>query len=65
MDGLSIKDSKAVPARRIVTVALTFWSSDPKLRAWNEVFAVAELEGRAIGQTWGVSGPVFKCVPEI
>jgi hypothetical protein len=65
MDGLSIKDSKAVPARRIVSVALTFWSSDPKLRAWNEVFAVAELEGRAIGQTWGVSGPVFKCVPEI
>jgi len=48
-----------------VTAAVTFWSADPKLRAWNEIFAVAELEGRAIGQSWGVSGYLFRCVPEI
>jgi hypothetical protein len=65
MDGLSIKDPKAEPPRRIVMVGITFWSANPKLRSWNEVFAVAELEGRKMGDSWGVTGQLFRCVPEI
>jgi hypothetical protein len=65
MDGLSIKDPKAAPPRRLVTVAITFWSADAKLRPWNDLLAVAELEGRRMGDSWGVSGRLFKCVPEL
>jgi hypothetical protein len=65
MDGLSVKDPAAAPPRRIVTAAITFWSVEPALRAWNDVFVLAELEGRAMGDSWGVSGPVYRCVPEI
>ncbi len=65
MDGLSIRDSRAEPPRRIVTVGITFWSANPKLRSWNDVFALGELEGRKMGDSWGVSGSLFKCVPEI
>jgi hypothetical protein len=65
MDGLSVRDPKAQPPRRIVTVGITFWTVEPKLQAWNEVFAVAEMEGRAIGQSWGIRGPLYKCIPEV
>ncbi len=65
MDGLSIKDPRAEPPRRMVTAGITFWSAEPKLRSWNEVFAVAELEGRKMGASWGVIGQLCKCSPEI
>ena len=65
MDGISIKDSKASPARRIVTTGITLWSSDPTLRAWNDTYLVAETIGRAIGTGWGVSGDLYRCVSEL
>jgi hypothetical protein len=65
MDGISVRDPKARPPRRIVTAGLTFWTTDPKLRPWNEVYAITEMDGRPIGQSWGVTGPLFSCLPEI
>jgi hypothetical protein len=65
LDGISIRDPASNPPRRIVTVGITFWTAEERLRAWNEVFAVAELEGRAVGKSWGVTGNLLKCVSEI
>ena len=65
MDGLSIRDSSRTPPRRIVTTSMFFWSVDPKLRPWNDAFVVAEMEGRAMGESWGVSGNLFKCIAEV
>ncbi len=65
MDGISVRDPAAQPPRRIVTVGLTFWSPNPVLKAWNDIYAVAELVGRAVGDSWGVAGPLYRCVTEI
>lgn len=65
MDGLSIRDASVQPPRRVVTASLTFWSPEAALRSWNEAFVVTEMEGKPVGNSWGVAGPVFRCVPEI
>lgn len=65
MDGISIKDAKANPPRRIVTSGITLWSADSRYRSWNEVYLVAEMEGRALGQSWGVVGNLYRCIPEL
>ncbi|MDE1822000.1 MAG: hypothetical protein KGJ23_12510 [Euryarchaeota archaeon] len=65
MDGISVRDPKADPPRRIVTTGLTFWSPDEELRPWNNVYLVAELKGGKMGESWGVAGAVFRCVPEL
>ena len=65
MDGISIKDSKASPPRRIVTTGITLWSTDPTLRTWNDTYLVAETVGRAMGTSWGVSGDLYRCVSEL
>ncbi len=65
MDGLSVRDPAAQPPRRVVTVGLTFWTTDAALKPWNEAYFVAELEGGAIGESWGVVGPLYRCVAEL
>jgi len=65
MDGLSIRDAKASPPRRVVVTGITLWSADPKLRSWNDAYLIAELEGKAMGNTWGVVGQLYRCVPEL
>jgi hypothetical protein len=65
MDGISIKDKNASPPRRIVTTGITLWSSDPSLSAWNAEYLLAELQGGPVGDSWGVAGSVYRCVPEI
>ena len=65
MDGLSVRDAKANPPRRLVVTGITLWTSDPKLRSWNDAYLVAEMEGRAMGDTWGVAGNLNRCVPEL
>lgn len=65
MDGLSIRDPKATPPRRVVTTGITLWTPDPKYRAWNDVYLVAETLGRPIGSSWGVSGDLYRCVSEL
>lgn len=65
MDGISISDGTASPPRRIVTTGITLWSSDPRLRSWNESYLVAETVGRAMGKSWGVSGDLYRCVSEL
>lgn len=64
MDGISIKDPSAHPARRIVTCGITLWSAHARLRPWTETYLLAELEGRAMGKSWGVAGHLFKCLSE-
>ncbi|MGA7923417.1 MAG: hypothetical protein WCA77_05520 [Thermoplasmata archaeon] len=65
MDGISVKDAKANPPRRIVTTGITLWSSDPGFRSWNETYLIAETVGTAMGTRWGVSGDLYKCVSEL
>ncbi|MGI0129124.1 MAG: hypothetical protein ACREEC_03075 [Thermoplasmata archaeon] len=65
MDGISIKDAQASSPRRIVTTGITFWTPDPRFRQWNDVYALAEMEGRAMGTSWGVVGSLYRCVPEL
>jgi hypothetical protein len=65
MDGLSIRDPKVSPPRRIVVTGITLWSADPKLRSWNDAYLIAELEGQAMGDTWGVVGQLYRCVPQL
>ena len=65
MDGISIKDEKANPPRRIVTMGITLWTADPKLRPWNDTYLVAETIGGRMGKSWGVSGTLYQCVPEL
>ncbi|MDG6983463.1 MAG: hypothetical protein JRN28_02780 [Nitrososphaerota archaeon] len=65
MDGLSLRDPKANPPRRQVVAGITFWTADPKFRSWNDVYLVAELEGRAVGNAWGVVGNLYQCIPEL
>ncbi len=65
MDGLSLRDPKANPPRRLVVAGITLWTADPKFRSWNDAYLVAELEGRAVGKTWGVVGNLYQCVPEV
>lgn len=65
MDGISIKDAKANPPRRMVTTGITLWSPDPKLQSWNEAYLVAETVGGAMGTSWGVSGNLYRCVFEL
>jgi hypothetical protein len=64
IDGISILEAGTNPPVRIGLVALTFRSADPKLKKWNGVFAVAEYRGQAVGETWGLVGTVYRCVPE-
>jgi hypothetical protein len=63
MDGLSIVDEGTDPPVRVGLVALTFRAGDPKLSRWNSVLAVAEYHGKTIGETWGLVGTVYQCVP--
>ena len=65
MDGLSIRDPKSDPPRRLVVAGITLWTTDPKLQSWNDEYLVAELEGGAIGESWGVFGNLYRCVPEL
>jgi hypothetical protein len=65
MDGISIKDAKADPPRRIVTTGITLWSSEARFRSWNETYLVAETVGRAMGASWGVSGDLYRCISEL
>ena len=65
MDGLSVRDPKASPPRRLVVSGITLWTTDPKLRSWNDAYLVAELEGRPMGETWGVVGNLYRCIPEL
>lgn len=65
MDGISIKDAKASPPRRVVTTGITLWSSEARLKSWNETYLIAETVGQAIGASWGVAGEVYRCVSEL
>jgi len=65
IDGISVERAEASGLVRIGLVALTFRSNEPSLKKWNEVFAVAEYKGETIGDSWGVRGTVYRCVPEI
>ena len=65
MDGLSIRDPHAKAPRRLVTTGITLWNADPKFREWNESYLVAELEGGPMKDSWGVFGPLYRCVSEL
>ena len=65
IDGISVERSEASGSVRIGLVALTFRSNEPALKKWNEVFAVSEYKGEKMGDSWGVRGTIYRCVPEI
>ncbi|MGI0132526.1 MAG: hypothetical protein ACREDK_05470, partial [Thermoplasmata archaeon] len=65
MDGLSIKETRRGSSRRRVTAGITFWTADPRLRRWNDEYIVTEMEGRAMGDSWGVVGSLYRCVAEL
>ncbi len=64
MDGISILEAGTNPPVRVGLVAVTFRSADPKLMTWNRVFAIAEYRGKSMGDTWGLVGTLYRCVPE-
>lgn len=61
MDGVSIRAGSVESPRRVVTAAITLWTSDLRYREWTERLLVAETEGRALGDTWGISGDLYRC----
>ena len=63
LDGLSIIEEGTEPPVRVGLVALTFRTADPELAAWNRIFAVAEYRGKSMGDTWGLVGTIYRCVP--
>ncbi len=63
LDGLSVVEEGTEPLVRVGLVAFTFRSADPKLVAWNRVFAVAEYRGKSMGDSWGLVGTIYRCVP--
>jgi len=65
LDGISIHPPDAESSIRLGLVAVTFRSGEPQLKRWNDVLAVAEYRGEQMGDTWGVKGTIFRCVPEL
>jgi len=65
IDGISVERSEASGSVRIGLVALTFRSNEPALKKRNEVFAVSEYKGEKMGDSWGVRGTIYRCVPEM
>jgi hypothetical protein len=63
MDGLSVAEEGTDPPSRVGLVAITFRSADLKLSKWNRVLAVAEYRGKTVGDTWGLAGTIYRCVP--
>lgn len=63
MDGLSIVEEGTDPPVRVGLVSITFRTADPDLLKWNHVLAVAEYRGKTMGDTWGLVGSIYRCVP--
>ena len=63
MAGMSILEAGTDPPVRVGLVAFTFRSAEPNLAVWNRVFAVAEYRGKSMGDTWGLVGTLYRCVP--
>lgn len=63
VDGLSIIEEGTNPPVRVGLVSMTFRTSNPKLERWNQVFAVVEYRGKTMGDTWGLIGTIYRCVP--
>lgn len=63
MDGLSIIEEGTDPPVRVGLVAITFRTGNPDLQKWNHVLAVAEYRGKMMGNTWGLVGTIYRCLP--
>jgi hypothetical protein len=64
MDGVSIPDAARGPNTRLVLTTLRLRSSVPGQERWNTAFLVHEGRGGPVGDSWGISGPVFSAHAE-